>query len=154
VVAEGGRRVIIRNKKARHEYEILESFEAGLVLRGSEVKSLRAGKANFADSYARLERGELWLYGLHVANYGAANIDLPDPLRPKKLLLHAAEIRRLSSKTVERGFTLVPLDLYFTRGMAKVTLALARGKKLHDRREDLKRKAMRSEIDRALSGRE
>lgn len=150
---ESGRRVIIRNKKARREYEILETLEAGLVLLGAEVKSLRARQANFTDAYARLERGELWLYGLHVAPYGPAQIDVPDPLRPKKLLLHAGEIRKLATKTVERGFTLVPLDLYFTRGIAKVTLALARGKKLHDRREDLKRKAMRGEIERALSGR-
>ena len=149
MAAGDGRRVIIRNKKVRREYEILESFEAGLVLRGAEVKSLRA----FTDAFARLERGELWLHGLHVANYEAAHIDVPDPLRPKKLLLHTAEIRKLASKIVERGFTLVPLDLYFTRGMAKVTLALARGKKTHDRREDLKRKAMRGEIERALGGR-
>lgn len=153
MVAEDGRRVIIRNKKARREYEILESFEAGLVLRGAEVKSLRAGKANFTDAFARLERGELWLHGLHIAGYESAQIDVPDPLREKKLLLHTAEIRKLASKIVERGFTLVPLDLYFTRGMAKVTLALARGKKVHDRREDLKRKAMRGEIERALRGR-
>lgn len=153
MVAEDGRRVIIRNKKARYEYEILESFEAGLVLRGAEVKSLRAGKANFTDAFARLERGELWLHGLHIAGYESAQIDVPDPLREKKLLLHTAEIRKLASKIVERGFTLVPLDLYFTRGMAKVTLALARGKKVHDRREDLKRKAMRGEIERALGGR-
>ena len=153
MAAEDGRRVIIRNKKARHEYEILESFEAGLVLRGAEVKSLRAGKANFTDAFARLESGELWLHGLHIAGYESAHIDVPDPLRPKKLLLHAAEIRKLAIKTVERGFTLVPLDLYFTRGMAKVTLALARGKKMHDRREDLKRKAMRGEIERALGSR-
>ena len=153
MAAEDGRRVIIRNKKARHEYEILERLEAGLVLRGAEVKSLRAGKASFADAFAQLEGGELWLHGLHVSGYESAHIDVPDPLRPKKLLLHAAEIRKLASKIVERGFTLVPLDLYFTRGMAKVTLALVRGRKLHDRREDLKRKAMRREIERALGGR-
>ncbi len=153
MAAEDGRRVIARNKKARHEYEILESYEAGLVLRGAEVKSLRAGKVNFADAYARVESGELWLHGLHLASYDAASIDAPDPLRPKKLLLHASEIRRLAAGTVERGLTLVPLELYFVRGKAKLTLAMARGKKLHDRREDLKRKAARGEIERATGRR-
>jgi SsrA-binding protein len=147
---EDGRRVVARNRKARHEFEILEQYEAGLVLEGSEVKSLREGNASFTDSFARVEDGEVWLYNLHIAPYGAASVDRPDPKRTRKLLLHRREIRRLAAETVESGLTLVPLDLHFSRGYAKVTLALARGKKLHDRREDLKRRAMRREVERAI----
>ncbi|MFQ5889442.1 MAG: SsrA-binding protein SmpB [Gemmatimonadota bacterium] len=145
-----GRKVVIRNRKARHEFEILEEVEAGLVLRGAEVKSLRAGKANFTDSFARVERGELWLYNLHIAPYESAHVDPPDPLRTRKLLVHRKELERLAAKTAERGLTLVPLDIHFTNGRAKVTLGLARGKKLHDKRETLKRSEMRREVERAL----
>lgn len=145
-----GRQVVIRNRKARHEFEILEQLEAGLVLRGAEVKSLRAGKASFTDAFARVDRGELWLHNLHVAPYESASIDEPDPLRPRKLLLHKREIAKLAVRTTERGLTLVPLDVHFQRGYAKVTLALARGKKLHDKRESLRRDDMRREVERAL----
>ena len=148
---EEKRRVVIRNKKARHDYEILEQFEAGIALRGAEVKSLREGKASFADPYARVEGGEIWLYNLHITPYAASTIDPPDPIRRRKLLLQRRQIARLASKTAERGLTLVPLDLYFTaRGLAKVTLALARGKRVHDRRETLKREVARREMDRAV----
>lgn len=150
MAADSGRKVVARNRKARHEYEILEEIEAGLVLEGAEVKSLRQGQASFTDSFARVDRGEVWLYDLHIAPFEAASIDRPEPKRPRKLLLHKREIERLASKTAERGLTLIPLDIYFTRGYAKVTLALARGKKLHDKREDLKRRAMRREVDRAI----
>lgn len=145
-----GVRVVARNRKARHEYEILEEHEAGLVLRGSEVKSLRQGKASFTDAFARVDGGEMWLYNLHISPYDAASADRPDPTRTRKLLLHKRQIERLAAQTAETGLTLVPLDLHFRRGYAKVTLALARGKKRYDKREDLKRKAMRREVERAV----
>jgi SsrA-binding protein len=146
--------LVIRNRKARHEFEILEELEAGLVLVGSEVKSLRAGHANFTDAFARIDSGELWLYNLHINPYGHATIDVPDPMRPRKLLASRRQIDRLASKTAERGLTLVPLDLHFTRGRAKVTLGLAKGKKLHDKRRTLKENVMRREVDRALKARD
>jgi SsrA-binding protein len=151
-VADDGVRVVARNRKARHEYHILDEVEAGVVLVGSEVKSLREGKASFTDCYARVEGGEMWLYNLHIAPYESAHVDRPDPTRPRKLLLHERQIGRLAAETVETGLTLVPLDIHFRRGYAKVTLAVARGKKRHDRREDLKRKAMRREVERAVQG--
>jgi len=148
-----GRKLVIRNRKARHEFEILEELEAGLVLVGAEVKSLREGDANFTDAFARVDDGELWLYNLHISPYEQASVDVPDPKRPRKLLAHRREIERLAARTAERGLTLVPLDLHFARGRAKVTLGLARGKKLHDKRETMKRKVMQREVDRALRSR-
>lgn len=148
----GGRNVVLRNRKARHEFEVLEELEAGLVLEGAEVKSLRAGRASFNDAYAAVEDGELWLHNLHISPYESAHIDLPDPLRRRKLLVHRRELHRLTVKTAERGFTLVPLDLHFTRGRVKVSLGLARGKKLHDKRDSLKKDVMRREVERALHG--
>jgi SsrA-binding protein len=150
----GERAPVIRNRKARHEFEILEELEAGLVLKGAEVKSLRDGRANFTDAFARVDEGELWLHNLHISPYEQANIDVPDPLRRRKLLVHARELRRLASKTAERGLTIVPLDIHFKRGRAKVTLGLARGKKLHDKRQSLKRDDMRREVERALRTRD
>lgn len=145
------RRVVIRNKKARHDYEILERFEAGVVLVGAEVKSLREGKASFADPYARVEAGEMWLYNLHITPYAAATIDPPEPRRKRKLLMQRRQIAKLASQTAERGLTLVPLDLYFTpRGLAKVTLGLAKGKRAYDRRETLKRDEAKREMERAV----
>jgi SsrA-binding protein len=146
----GGRKIVLRNRKARHEFEVIDELEAGLVLEGAEVKSLRAGRASFNDAYAAVEDGELWLHNLHISPYESANIDLPDPLRRRKLLVHGRELQRLAVKTAERGFTLVPLDLHFTRGRAKITLGLARGKKLHDKRESLKKDVMRREVERAM----
>ena len=138
------RRVVIRNKKARHDYEILERFEAGVVLLGAEVKSLREGKASFADPFARVEDGEMWLYNLHITPYAAATIK-------RKLLMQRRQIAKLASQTAERGLTLVPLDLYFTpRGLVKVTLGLAKGKRAHDRRETLKRDEAKREMERAV----
>lgn len=147
---EGGRRVVLRNRKARHEYEILDTYEAGLVLKGAEVKSLRQGNASFTDAFARVEDGEVWLYNLHIPPYEASSVDRPDPTRTRKLLLHGREIDRMGAATREAGHTLIPLDLHFRRGYAKVQLALARGKKHRDKREDLKRKAMQREMDRAV----
>ena len=148
----GGRKIVLRNRKARYEFQIFEELEAGLVLEGAEVKSLRVGKASFNDAYAAVEDGELWLHNLHISPYESANIDLPNPLRRRKLLVHRRELQRLTVRTTERGMTLVPLDLHFTRGRAKVTLGLGRGKKLYDKRESLKRDVMRREVERALHG--
>ncbi|MEN8374604.1 MAG: SsrA-binding protein SmpB [Gemmatimonadota bacterium] len=145
-----GKKVVARNKRALRDYHILDRFEAGLVLTGPEVKSLRAGKVSIAESFARVDRGEVWLHGAHVTPYDPAGPWNADPTRPRKLLLQKREIRRLLGATQEKGLTLVPLDLYFRRGLAKLTLALARGKKLHDRREDLKQRAADREMERAM----
>ncbi len=150
-MSEGeGRKVVARNKKARHEYEILETFEAGLVLKGPEVKSIREGKIGFQDAFARIEGRDLWLHNLHISPYEPATRWNEDPLRPRKLLLNRHEIRRLIGKVEEKGLTLVPLDLYFRGGYAKITLALARGRKLHDKREKLKRETQEREARRAM----
>jgi SsrA-binding protein len=146
----GGRKVVATNRKARHEYEILDTWEAGLVLRGPEVKSLRDGKVSFTDAFARVERGEVWLFSLHISPYEQANRWNDDPLRPRKLLLNRSEIRKMVGTVEEKGLTLVPLEIYFTRGLAKVTLALGRGRKLHDKRDKLKKQTMDREAQRAM----
>ena len=146
----GGRFVISRNRKARHEYEVLETLEAGLVLKGPEVKSVRAGKVGFKDAFARLEGSEVWLYKLHISPYEPATHWNADPERPRKLLLKRAEIRRLIGRVEEKGLTLIPLDLYLRRGYAKLTLALARGRKLYDKREKLRRRTQEREAQRAM----
>jgi len=148
--SEAGRKVIARNKKALHEYEILDRWEAGLVLAGPEVKSIREGRVSLKEAFARVENGEVWLYGMHVSPYDPASRWNTDPTRPRKLLLHRSEIRRFIGAVQEKGLTLVPLDLYFRRGHAKVTLALGRGKKLHDKRETLRRRATEREMQREL----
>ena len=145
-----GRSIISRNRKARHEYEVLETLEAGLVLRGAEVKSVRAGKVGFKDAFARLENREMWLYNLYISPYEPATRWNADPERPRKLLLKRSEIRRLIGKVEEKGLTLVPLDIYFRRGYAKLTLALARGRKLYDKREKLRRRTQEREAERAM----
>ena len=141
-------RLVCQNKKAYHDYEIMEKMEAGIVLLGTEVKSLREGRANLKDSYAKITRGEVFLYGLHISPYSHASYDNHDPERVRKLLLHNTEIKRLVGKTQERGFSLIPLKIYFSHGRAKVELGLARGKKLYDKRESLKRKEETREMDR------
>ena len=150
---DAGRKVVARNRKARHDYEILETFEAGMALKGPEVKSLRVGKASFQDAFATVERGEVWLHSLHISPYEQANRFNADPVRTRKLLLNRREIRRLIGKVEEKGLTLVPLEIYFLRGYAKVQLALARGKKLHDKREALKQRQLDREARRAVGGR-
>ncbi|MSR22927.1 MAG: SsrA-binding protein SmpB [Gemmatimonadetes bacterium] len=147
-----GRRVIATNRKARHEYQILDSWEAGLVLTGPEVKSARAGHVSFKDTFARLDGGEVWLQNLHISPYDPASRWNLDPERPRKLLLHAHEIRKLIGRVEERGLSLVPLDLYFRGGYVKTTLALARGKKMHDKRETLKARVQEREARRAVKG--
>ena len=149
-MAEQGRKVVATNRKARHEYEVLETLEAGLVLKGPEVKSLREGKVGFQDAFARLEGGEIWLHSLHISPYEQANRFNEDPLRVRKLLLNRHEIRRLVGKVEEKGLTLIPLEIYFRGGHAKVTLGLARGRKLYDKREKLKRRTQDDEARRAM----
>ena len=145
-----GDRVAVRNRRARHEYHVLQTWEAGLVLQGTEVKSLRDGKANLADAYARLDGGELWLYNMHVSPYEAGNRFNHDPLRRRKLLLHRSELRRLVGEVEQKGLTLVPLDIHFTGGIAKVDLALVRGKKLYDKRETLRERAVERDMERGF----
>lgn len=149
-----GRKIVARNRKARHEYEILETYEAGIVLRGPEVKSVRAGNIAFRDAFARLEGGEILLYNLHISPYEPATNQNEDPTRVRKLLLHKQEIRRMVGKVEEKGLTLIPLEIYFARGFAKVTVALARGRKLYDKRDKLKKQTQEREAQRAVEGRE
>jgi SsrA-binding protein len=153
VSRDEGQQVVARNRKARHQFEVLETLEAGMELRGPEVKSIRVGNVSFQDSFARVERGEVWLHSLHISPYEQANRANVDPTRPRKLLLSKQEIRRLASKVDEKGLTLVPLDIHFSRGYAKVTLAVGRGKKLHDKRETLKRREQEREAQRAMGAR-
>lgn len=151
---ERAQRWVCQNRKARHDYHIDETYEAGMVLLGSEVKSLRDGRASLGDAYAAVEGGELWLRQSHIAEYPNAGRQNHDPLRPRKLLLHRAELRRLAGKIEEKGLTLVPLGIYFNdRGIAKVSLALARGKKQYDRRQDVARRDAQREMARAMKGR-
>ncbi len=145
-------KTVVRNRKARHEYHVLETFEAGLVLQGTEVKSLRQGRANLQDSYARFDRGELWLLNLHISPYEQGNRFNHDPLRPRKLLLNQRELRKLVGSVEQQGLTLVPLDIYFKRGIAKTTIALVRGKQLHDKREDLKKREHQRDVEREFKG--
>ncbi len=142
-------RDITVNRRARHDYFIEESLEAGVVLTGSEVKSLRAGKAQLKDSYAQLKQGELWLVNAHISEYAPSAQFGHEPVRSRKLLLHRREIDRLVGKVKEQGLTLIPLRLYFKHGHAKVELGVARGKKLYDKRESIKEREVRREMDRA-----
>jgi SsrA-binding protein len=144
------RKIVVQNRKARHEYHVLDKWEAGLVLRGTEVKSLRQGRANLQDAFATFDGGELWLHNLHISPYDHGNRFNHDPLRPRKLLLNRQELRKLIGQVEQKGLTLVPLDIYFRRGIAKATLALARGKKLHDKRDDLRRRADERDMERAF----
>lgn len=145
---------MVTNRRARHEYHIEETYEAGLVLTGSEVKALRAGRASLQDAYARFQGGEAWLVNMHISPYEKAGPFGHDPVRPRKLLLHRSELRRLVGKVQQRGYTLIPLRVYFNeRGFAKVELGLARGKRLVDRRAEIARREAEREIARALRGR-
>ena len=136
--------LIADNRKALYDYHLLETFEAGIALLGTEVKGIREGRANLRDSFARVEQGEVWLYNVHISPYSHRGYVDHDPKRRRKLLLHRAEIRKLIGKTIERGLTLVPTRLYFKNGRVKVALALARGKQAHDKRETIRRR----EVDR------
>ena len=144
-----GVKIVAQNRKARHNYFIEERYEAGMVLQGTEVKALREGRANIKDGYARITDGEVYLMDVHISPYAFGNRSNHDPLRPRKLLMHSREIHRLTGKVKEKGFSLIPLSIYFSHGRAKVALALAKGKKLYDKREALKRKAMKKEVERS-----
>ena len=145
-----GKKIICINKKASHEYFVETKYEAGLVLRGTEVKSLREGRANLKESYAKPKDGEVFLYNCHISPYSHGNQLNHDPVRPRKLLLHKREIRKLIGKVAERGYTLVPLSLYFTGGKAKLELGLAKGKKLHDKRQAMKERDANREMERVF----
>lgn len=147
-------KIVTQNRKARHEYQILESYEAGMVLQGTEVKSLRNGKANLKDAYARVENGEVWLYNCHISPYDQEARYNHEPERKRKLLLNRREIRKLTGKVEERGLTLVALKIYFARGKAKVELGLGKGKKLYDKRADIAKKDSQREMERAFKNRD
>jgi SsrA-binding protein len=145
--------LIADNRKAHHDFHLLEQFEAGIALTGTEVKAMREGRANLRDSYCRLERGEAYLLGAHVGQYSHGGSASHDPLRPRKLLLHAEELRKLLGKTTEKGMTIVPLKLYFKNGRIKLAIALAKGKKTYDKRETIKRREAERETRAAMKTR-
>ena len=150
---EAAQKNIAENRKAFHDYHILETFEAGVVLLGTEVKSIREGRVNLRDSFARTDNGEILVYNIHIHPYSHRGYADHEPMRPRKLLLHAHEIRKLIGKTVERGMTLVPLRMYFKNGRVKVALGLAKGKQLHDKREAIKRREVDRETRAAVKNR-
>ncbi len=141
---------VARNPRASHDYHLLETWETGIVLTGTEVKSLRLGKASIKEAYAHVRNGEVWIEGMHITPYEQGNRWNPEPVRSRKLLMHRREIERLIGGVEQKGFTLVPLEIYFNKGRAKVALALGKGKKTHDRREDIKRRIADREMARAL----
>ncbi|MBA9026824.1 MULTISPECIES: SsrA-binding protein SmpB [Bacillaceae] len=151
---KGTGKQLAQNKKAYHDYFIEETFEAGIVLQGTEIKSIRAGKANLKDSFAKIDRGELYLHNMHVSPYEQGNRYNHDPLRTRKLLLHRKEINKLIGETKETGYTIVPLKVYLKNGFAKVLIGLGKGKKQYDKREDLKRKEAKRDIERAFRDRQ
>ena len=144
---EKGSRLIANNKKAYHDYFIEETYEAGIALHGTEVKSLRMGKCSIKESFVRIENEEVYIYGMHISPYEKGNIFNRDPLRVKKLLLHKSEIRKMKGKIAEKGYTLVPLKVYFNRSLVKVEIGLAKGKKLYDKRQDIAKKDQRREAE-------
>ena len=148
-----GFKVVAQNRKAHHDFLILEKIEAGLALRGPEVKSIRVGEVSLAESYARIENGQVLLFNLHVNPYPCARLDVCDPIRPKPVLLHRKEIRRIIAQMTQQGHTLIPLRLYLKHGLIKVELALCRGKQADDKRETLRRKTAEREAARAMRGR-
>jgi len=150
---KGPIKIIAENRKARHDYLIVDQYEAGLVLTGTEVQSLRMGKANLKDSYARVKDGEVWLHQVHISPYPFAYYNNHEPLRVRKLLLHKREIDRMYAKANEQGYTLVPLKLYFKDGKAKVTIALAKGKRQFDKRQSIRDREQKREMDRVRKSR-
>ena len=150
---DSGEQLIADNRKAHHDYHLLETFEAGLALMGTEVKAMREGRANLRDSYCRIDRGEAFLLNAHVGQYSHGGSASHDPLRPRKLLLHQQELRKLLGKTTEKGMTIVPLRLYFKSGRAKLAIALAKGKKTYDKRETIKRREAERETRAAIKSR-
>lgn len=151
---KGSGKQLAQNKKAYHDYFIEETFEAGIVLQGTEIKSIRAGKVNLKDSFARIQNGELYLHNMHVSPYDQGNRYNHDPLRTRKLLLHRKEINKLIGETKETGYTIVPLKMYLKNGFAKVLVGLGKGKKQYDKREDLRKKEAKRDIERAFRDRQ
>ena len=149
-MAKGDMKLVANNKKAYHDYFIEEKYEAGLVLHGTEVKSLRMGKCSIKEAFIRVEKGEVFIYGMHVSPYEKGNIFNKDPLRAKKLLLHKQQIRKLIGSSAEKGYTLVPLQVYFRDGKAKIEIGLAKGKKLYDKRQDIAKKDQRREAEKEM----
>lgn len=147
-MAKEAMKLVANNKKAYHDYFIDEKYEAGIELHGTEVKSMRMGKCSIKESFIRIEKGEVFVYGMHVSPYEKGNIFNKDPMRIKKLLMHRSEINKLSGKIAEKGFTLVPLQVYFKDGKAKVEIGLARGKKLYDKRQDIAKKDQKREAEK------
>lgn len=148
-MSEGEKNITV-NRKARHEYHLLDFFEAGIVLVGTEVKSCRENKASLVDSYALVKNGEVWLINAHINAYNFGNINNHEPTRDRKLLLNKSEIRKLSNKMKDQGLTLIPLRLYFSKGKVKVEIAIAKGKKLYDKRQDIAKRDMKRDIERKL----
>lgn len=148
-----GRKIIAQNRRARFDYAVEETLECGVVLEGSEVKSLRAGKVSFPDGYAAFENGELWLKNVHINEYSYSSVFNHDPDRPRKLLAHAHELKRLRRRVDEKGYTLIPLDFHFTKGRVKVELGLCKGKKLGDKRDSIKERDVKREMARAFRDR-
>lgn len=151
---KGEGKVVAQNKKARHDYHVEETFEAGIVLQGTEIKSIRAGRANLKDSFARVQNGELFLHNMHISTYEQGNRYNHDPLRTRKLLLHRKEINKLLGATKEQGYSIVPLKMYLKNGFAKLLIGLAKGKKHFDKRDDIKKKDAKREIERAFRDRQ
>ena len=149
-MAKEERKLVANNKKAYHDYFIEEKYEAGLVLHGTEVKSLRMGKCSIKEAFIRIENGEVYVYGMHISPYEKGNIFNKDPLRIKKLLLHKQQIRKLIGNSAEKGYTLVPLQVYFNNGRAKIEIGLAKGKKLYDKRQDIAKKDQKREAEKEL----
>lgn len=149
-MAKEEKRVVAQNRKARHDYFIEQTIEAGIVFSGTQVKSIRAGKVSLKDSYANVKNGEVFIYGMHISPYEQGNIFNKDPLRDRKLLLHRAEINKLIGYIQQKGMTLVPLEVYFKNGKVKIELGIAKGKKLYDKREDIAKRDALREIDRRL----
>lgn len=147
-MAKDAQKLVANNKKVFHDYFVEEQFEAGLVLHGTEVKSLRLGKCSIKEAYVQIEKGEAYIYGMHISPYEMGNIFNKDPLRTRKLLLHKAEINKLLGKVKEKGYTLMPLQIYFKDGRAKVEIGLCRGKKLYDKRQDIAKKDQRREVEK------
>ena len=141
-------KLVANNKKAYHDYFIEEKYEAGLVLHGTEVKSLRMGKCSIKEAFIRIENGEVFIYGMHISPYEKGNIFNKDPLRVRKLLLHKSQIQKLIGNSAEKGYTIVPLQVYFSNGRAKIEIGLAKGKKLYDKRQDIAKKDQRREVER------
>ncbi len=147
-MAEESMKLVANNKKAYHDYFIEEKYECGLVLHGTEVKSLRMGKCSIKEAYCRIENGEAFVYGMNISPYEKGNIFNKDPLRPRKLLMHKSQIMKLNGQLAEKGYTLMPLQVYFSKGRAKIEIGLAKGKKLFDKRADIAKKDMRREVER------